>query len=149
MLRTWESALRTQKSHTRGGGPNPSLRIEKLVELDIEHSLPEATSVYVPSEADHLLCSCKSMDHIVQLGPQARIIEHGELVEPGVVDEASVAQPVNRELGVVGIWNDGCNYTDLGVKNEVRIRSAPTMCFESTRRASRLTSAPASGPVVS
>ena len=112
-LRTWESALRAQKSHTRGRGANASRWIENHVEFDIKYGFPDATGEYVPREVDHLLRPCESVDYVVHLGPQARIIEHGELVEPWVVDKAGVAQPVNRELGMFGIWNDGCNHADL------------------------------------
>jgi hypothetical protein len=109
---------KTLKSHTCGGGTDASLGIKKFVEFDIEHSLSDATGEYVPSEADHLLGSRESVDHIVHLGSQARIIEYSELVEPGMVDEAGVAQPVNRELGMVRIWDDGSNHANLGVEQQ-------------------------------
>jgi hypothetical protein len=138
----WEHGKKirqAQKSHTRGGGANASLRVEKFVELDIEHGLPNTTGVYIPGEADHLQGSRESVDYIVHLGPQAIVIEYGELVEPGVVDEAGIAKPVNGELGVVWIWNDGCDDADLGVELQVRMGVNTTKGFKTTGRAGVLT----------
>jgi hypothetical protein len=129
-----------KKSHTRGRGTDASLRIEKLVELDIEYGLPNATGVYIPGEADHLHGSRESVDHIVYLGPQTRVIEYGELIDPRVVDEAGIAKPVNRELRMVGIWDDGCNNADLEVERQVRINVNTTKAFQEHRTGGRLDS---------
>ena len=53
------------------------------------------------------------MDNVVHLGAQTVVPEYGELVEPWVVDEAGIAQPVDRELGVIRIRDNGSNNANL------------------------------------
>jgi hypothetical protein len=100
-------------SRTRGGGADASFGIKKFVKLDIEHGLPDATCEHVPGEADHLLGPGEGVDDVVELRAQTLVSEHGELVEPRVVDEAGIAQPVDRELGVIRIRDDGSNHANL------------------------------------
>jgi hypothetical protein len=143
-----EQAQILKVSRTRGRGTDAGLLIENPLKLDTKYCLLDATGEHVPSQADYLLRSGESVDNIVQLGAQTLVPEHGELVEPRVVDEAGIAQPVDRELGVVRIRDDGSNhanlqYTNTGVVSP-RLRSGKDQA-EWDRR----TSAPASGPVVS
>ena len=81
--------------------------------MDTKYSLVYPTGVHVTSQADYLLRSGEGMDNIVQLGAKALVPEDGELVEPRVVDEAGIAQPVDREFGVIRIRDDGRNNTNL------------------------------------
>lgn len=114
-LRQSGSTLKRKRkcSRTRGGGADASLGIEKFVELDIEHGLTDATCEHVPGEADHLLGPGEGVDDVIELWAQTLVSEHGELVEPWVVDEAGIAQPVDRELGVLRIRDDCSNHADL------------------------------------
>lgn len=81
--------------------------------MDTKYCLRDATSENVPSQANYLLCSGENVDNVVQLGAQTLVPEYSELIEPGMVDEASIAQPVDRVLGVFWIRNDGNNHADL------------------------------------
>jgi len=93
-LRQAETRSRAQISRTRGRGADASLGIEKFVELDIEHGLLDATGEHIPSEAGHLLRPGEGVDDVVELRAQTLVSENGELVEPRVVDEAGVTQPI-------------------------------------------------------
>jgi len=81
--------------------------------MGTKYCLLDATSKDVPSQADYLLCSDESVDNVVHLRAQTVVTEYSELIEPGMVDEASIAQPVDRILGVVWIRDDGKNQADL------------------------------------
>jgi hypothetical protein len=108
-----ERAQKLKIPRTRGGGADAGLLIENPLKLDTKYRLVDATGEYVPCQADYLLRSGESVDNIVQLGAQTLVPEYGELVEPRVVDEAGIAQPVDRELGVVRIGDDGSNHANL------------------------------------
>jgi hypothetical protein len=82
-------------------------------EMDIEHGLLNATSVNISGEADHLLGPDERMCQIIRHGAKACVAEYGEFIQPGVIDEASIAQPIDRILGMVGIRDDCRNDTDL------------------------------------
>jgi hypothetical protein len=103
----------TRSPRTCGRGANAGLLIEKRLELGTKYCLRDATSENVPSQADYLLCPDENVDNVVQLGAQTLVPKYSELVEPGMVDEASIAQPVDRVLGVFWIRNDGNNHADL------------------------------------
>jgi hypothetical protein len=60
-----------------------------------------------------LLAPDERMCQVIRHGAKACIAEHGEFVQPGMIDETSVAQPIDRELGMVGIRNNCRNDTDL------------------------------------
>ena len=92
---------------TRGGRADASLGVDNHVDLEVEHSFLETACEYVSCEAGHLLCPSQRVDDVVHLRPKARVVEHGELIEPGVVDEASVAQPENGVFGMLGIGYNG------------------------------------------
>ena len=81
--------------------------------MDVEHGLLDATSVHVSSEADNLLGPDQRVRQVICHGAKACVAEHSEFVQPGVIDKASVAQPVDRELGVIRIRDDRRNDTDL------------------------------------
>ena len=83
------------------------------MELEVEHGFSNATCKYVSGKADHLLRPCKRVDNVLHLWAHARVVEYGEFIEPRVVDEASVAQPVDGEFGVLRIWYDSQNYANL------------------------------------
>ena len=103
-----EPSPKTAKSlRTRGGRTDASLGVDKHLDLEVEHGLLETACKYVSGEAGHLLRPRQCVDDVVQLRAQARVVEHGELVEPGVVDKASVAQPVDGEFGVIGVGYNG------------------------------------------
>jgi hypothetical protein len=51
--------------------------------------------VHISGEADHLLSPDERVCHVVRHGAKACVAEHSEFVQPGVIDEASVAQPVD------------------------------------------------------
>ena len=82
-------------------------------EMNIKHGLLDATCVHVSSEADHLLCPDERMCQVVCHGAKACVAKYGQFVQPRVIYEAGIAQPVDRILGVVGIRDDRCNDTDL------------------------------------
>jgi hypothetical protein len=106
-------AQKTQISRTCGRGTDASFGIEEFVELDVEHGLLDTTCEHVPGEADYLLGPSKDVDDVVELRAQTLVSEHGELVEPWVVDKASITQPINRKLGMVRIRNDSNNHANL------------------------------------
>jgi hypothetical protein len=81
--------------------------------MNKEHGLLDTTSEYVSGEADHFLCPDERVRQVVRHGAKACVAKHGQFVQPRVVYEASVAQPVDRELGVVGIRDDRCNDANL------------------------------------
>lgn len=88
--------------------------------MDTKYGLVDATGEHVPRQADYLLRSGEGVDNVVQLGTQAFVPLDGELVEPRLVDEAGIAQPVDRELRVIRIRDDGSDnanlqYTGIGV----------------------------------
>ena len=99
----------TQILRTRGGRTDASLShgVKKSPELEVKHGLIYATIKYISGDADHLLRPCERVDNVVHLRAQARVALHGELIDPGVVDEASVAQPVDGVFGVSRIWDYG------------------------------------------
>jgi len=142
---------KTHISRTCCGRANASSRVNKHVKFDIKHRFFEATGEHVPSEADHLLRPSEGVDYIIDLWAQTRVAQYGEFVDPRVVDLTGVTNPVYRILGVVRIRDDGGNHTNLkGQKKYVTI-GLPMTSFDakSVRLAKQLTSAPASGPVVS
>ena len=106
-LRLEPDSKTTKCLRTRGGGTDANLFVENHVDLEVEHGLLDTTCEYISSKADHLLRPRERVDDVVHLRAQARIVEHGELVEPRVVDETSVAQPVDGEFGVFGIGYNG------------------------------------------
>jgi hypothetical protein len=88
--------------------------------MDAKYGLVDATGEHGPRQADYLLRSGEGVDNVVQLGAQAFVPKDGELVEPRLVDEAGIAQPVDRELGVIRIRDDGSDnanlqYTGIGI----------------------------------
>jgi hypothetical protein len=83
--------------------------------MDIEHGLLNATSVNISSEADHLLGPDERVCQVIRHGAKTCVAEYGEFIQPGVIDEASIAQPVDRKFGMVGIRDDGRDDTDLRV----------------------------------
>lgn len=103
----------TESRRTCGRGADAGFLIEDYLKLDTKYCLRDAAGENVPSQADNLLCSGESVDNVVHLRAQTRVPEYGELIEPGMVDEAGVAQPVDRELGMIRIRDDGSNYADL------------------------------------
>jgi hypothetical protein len=82
-------------------------------EMDIEHGLLNAASVNISGEADHLLGPDERVCQVVRRGAKTCVAEYSEFIQPGVIDEASIAQPVDRKLGMVGIRDDCRNDTDL------------------------------------
>jgi hypothetical protein len=105
-IRSEHDPKTTKLLRTRCGGTDASGGVENFLELEVQHGLPDATCEYVSGEADHLLRPCERVDNVVHLRAQVRVAEHGELIEPGVVYEASVAQPVDGEFGVIRIGYD-------------------------------------------
>ncbi len=81
--------------------------------MDTKYCLRDSTCEDVPSQADYLLCSGENVDNVVHLGAQTLVPEYGELVEPGMVDETSIAQPVDRVLRVIRIRDDRYNHANL------------------------------------
>ena len=110
---SYNSREQTGSRRTCGRGADAGTLIENHLKLDTKYCLCDATSENVSSEADHLLCSSESVDNVVHLGAQTRVPKYGELIEPGMVDEAGVAQPVDRELGMFRIRDNGSNHADL------------------------------------
>jgi hypothetical protein len=53
------------------------------------------------------------VDNIVQLGAQTLVPKYSELIEPGMIDEASIVQPVDRVLRAFWIRDDSNNHADL------------------------------------
>jgi hypothetical protein len=87
--------------------------------------------------------------HVIRHGTETFVSEQGEFVQPWVIDEARVAQPVDRELWVVGIWDDRRN--DANLRRREFVISYTTQYDEENEKRGgvKLTWAPASGPVVS
>jgi hypothetical protein len=63
--------------------------------MNIEHGLLDTTSIDISGEADHLLGTDERVCQVICHGAKACVAEHGEFVQPGMIDEASVAQPVD------------------------------------------------------
>jgi len=81
--------------------------------VNVPHGLRDATGEYVSGEADYLLGPDERVRQVIRHGTETFVSEHGEFVQPWVIDEARVAQPVDRELWVVGIWDDRRNDANL------------------------------------
>lgn len=88
------------------------------VELDVEDGLFDSTRQHVSGETDHLLGPDERVREVICHGTKAFVAKHGEFVQPWVIDEARVAQPIDRELGMVGIRNDSRNDSDLSAKDK-------------------------------
>jgi hypothetical protein len=87
------------------------------VELDVEDSLFDSTRHHVSGETDDLLGPDERVREVICHGTKAFVAKNCEFVQPWVIDEARVAQPIDRELRVVGIWDDGRNDSDLSAKD--------------------------------
>lgn len=85
------------------------------VELDVEDGLFDSTRQHVSGETDHLLGPDERVREVICNGTEAFVAKHGEFVQPWVIDEARVAQPIDRELGMIGIRDDSRNDSDLSV----------------------------------
>jgi hypothetical protein len=101
---------------TSSGRTNPGGLILNHIEVDVENRLLDTATEHVSGEADHLLGPNESVCHVIRYGAKAFVTEHSKLVQPGMIDEACIAQPVDRELWVVGVWDDCCN--DAGLEKE-------------------------------
>ena len=88
---------------TSCGGTDASLGVGDHVDLEVEHGLLETACEYVSGKTGHLLRPCQRVDDVVHLRAKARGVEHGELVNPGEVDVASPAQPVDGVFGDIRI----------------------------------------------
>ena len=64
-------------------------------EMDIVHGLLNATSVNISGEADHLLSSDEGVCQVIRHGAKTCVAEYGEFIQPGVINEASITQPVD------------------------------------------------------
>jgi len=89
------------------------------IDLDVEHGLLDATAEHVSCEADYLLRTDERVRQVIRHRAQALVAEHGELIEPRVVNEAGIAQPIHRELRVERIRDDRRNDADLQTGEDV------------------------------
>ena len=92
---------------TGSGRTNPGGLVLNHIEMDVPNCFLDTAGEHVSGEADHLLGSDECVCHVISHGTKAFITEHSKLVQPGMIDETRIAQPVDRELWVVGVW-DNC-----------------------------------------
>ena len=90
--------------------------------MEVKNGLLDATCEYISREAHYLLCSRERVDDVVHLRAQACVVEDSKFVKPWVVDEVRIAQPEDRVFGMIWIWDDGCNYTNLEATGQQRGR---------------------------
>ena len=113
MCLSLQQHMQSSEPLTGSWGADPGVFVLDGLELDVEHGLLDATGEHISCETDHLLGPDERVCQVIRHGAKAGVAEHGEFVQPWVVDEASVAQPIDRELGVIGIRDDCRNDTDL------------------------------------
>ena len=89
------------------------------IDFGVKHDLLDAASEDVSGEADRLLSPDESVCEVIRHRTEAFVTEHGEFVHPCMIDVTRVAQPVDRGLGIVAVW-DGCrNNSDLRRRESV------------------------------
>ena len=106
----WESE---PKGLTSSGRTEPGGFGRVGIDFGVKDDLLDASSEDVAGEADRLLSPDERVCQVIRHRAKAFVPEHGEFVHPCMIDVTRVAQPVDRGLGMVAVW-DGChNDSDL------------------------------------
>jgi hypothetical protein len=96
--------MRSSEPLTGGWRVDPGVFVLEGFEMDIEDVLLNAAGVNISGEADRLLGPGECVCPVIRHGAKTCVAEYNEFIQPGVIDEARIAQPVERiPAGMVGI----------------------------------------------